>query len=333
MKEREESRQTVGTNSEGPIPVILDVDTGCDDALALLLALRSPKLDVRGITCVHGNQPLDNVVSNTLKILDVAAAPDIPVGAGIRQPLVEAVRPPSLIHGQDGLGDLGLPPSARQPVALHAVELLGQLLAEAPEPVRLIPLAPLTNIAVFLRMYPELRAKIAGLTIMGGTYINPGNTSPLAEFNIRVDPEAAAIVLQSGLPIQLYPLDVFRLIHFNRQEIAYFQASQDGVAQVAGGILNYGCHYFQADYALIGDAGAVATVIDPGGATLHRCPVTVELTGPATRGQTVLDRRTPGQRAHSTEWWPSSAAEIEVVVEIEVERYRTLFADLINPTP
>ncbi len=329
-------------SDERPIPVILDVDTGCDDALALLLALRSARLDVRGITCVHGNQPLDRVVVNTLKVLDVVGAPDIPVGAGMRLPLVEAIRSPSLIHGHDGLGDLNLPTSARQPSSLHAIELLRQLLTDASEPVTLIPLAPLTNIAVFLRMYPELRPKIAGMAIMGGTYADTGNTSPLAEFNIRVDPEAAAIVLQSGLPIRLYPLDVFRQVHFNRGEIADFLASQDRVAQVAGGILNYSCQYFQADYALIGDAGTVAIVIEPAGATLRRCPVTVELTGSASRGQTILDRRPAARQAASTDWWQpalaemtevaemAEVAEIDVVTEIDVERYRNLFVEAID---
>ena len=319
-----------------PIPVILDVDTGCDDALALMLALRSPKLDVRGITCVHGNQPLEQVVVNTLKVLDVVGTPNIPVGVGMQRPLIEAIRPPSLIHGHDGLGDLDLPVSTRQPAHIHAVELLRQLLTEASEPVTLIPLAPLTNIAVFLRMYPALRTKIAGVTVMGGTYTDMGNTSPLAEFNIRVDPEAAAIVLQSGLPIQLYPLDVFRQIYFNRSEIAGFLASQDRVAQVAGGILNYGCQYFDSDYALIGDAGAVATVIEPAGATLDQCPITVELTGVTTRGQTVFDRRPAARQTEATEWWypvPSDVDEvavINVVTKVDVERYRTLFVEAID---
>lgn len=315
-----------------PISVLIDVDTGNDDAMALMLALRAPRLEVLGITCVHGNQTLDNVVANTLKILDVLGAPDIPVAAGMRQPLVEPVRPPSLIHGHDGMGDLGLPPSERQPVPLHAVELMRQLLTNAPEPVTLIALAPLTNIALFLRMYPDLHHKIAGLTIMGGAYIDAGNASPTGEFNIRVDPEAAAIVLHSGLPINLYPLDVFRQIRFYRPEIEQFKASRDPAARVAGGILAYSCDYFQADYSLIGDAGAVATVIDPDGATAEKAPISVELTGTATRGQTVVDRRSPDQRARSTAWWQPSEPEINVFTQVDVDRYRALFTEAVNQT-
>ena len=312
---------------ERPTPVILDVDTGCDDALALMLALRSPRLNVLGITCVHGNQTLERVVENTLKILDVVRSPDtLPLAAGMRRPLIEAVRPPALIHGHDGLADLGWPASTRRPADVHAVELLRQLLAQAAEPVTIIALAPLTNIAVFWRMYPELSHKIAALMIMGVAYADFGNTTPTAEFNIRVDPEAAAIVLHSGLPITLYPLDVFRQIRFYRPEIARFAASADPAARAAGGIFAYACRYFQADYALIGDAGAVAAVIDPQGATPVRAPIAVELNGTTTRGQTVLDRRPAAQRTRSTEWGSPSQTEIDVITAVEVERYRRLFA-------
>jgi pyrimidine-specific ribonucleoside hydrolase len=313
-----------------PIPVILDVDTGYDDALALMLALRSPRLEVIGVTCVHGNQQLDQVVVNTLKVLDIAGAADIPVAAGMRQPLLEAIQPPSLIHGHDGMGDLGLATSTRQLAEAHAVELLRQLLSQAAVPVTLIALAPLTNIAVLLRMYPEVRSKIAGITIMGGTFIAPGNTSPLAEFNVRVDPEAAAIVLQSGLPIRLYPLDVFRQIYFNRAEITRFKSSADGVAQAVAGILTYACNYFKADYSLIGDAGAVATVIEPEAAIWEQYPVMVELAGTAGRGQTVFDRRSARQRRKADAWWQPLATEIEVATALDVERYRRLFAEAVD---
>ncbi|MCB0117186.1 MAG: nucleoside hydrolase, partial [Caldilineaceae bacterium] len=180
-------------------PTILDVDTGYDDALALLLALRSPALDVRGVTCVAGNQRLPQVVVNTLKIMDVVGA-DVPVAAGMDRPLIEELREPALLHGHDGMADLGLPPSTRKVLDVHAVEFMRQTLAASTEPVTIIALAPLTNIATFLRMYPGLRDRIGEIVIMGGSAIAHGNTSPLAEFNIRQDPEAAAIVLSSGLP-------------------------------------------------------------------------------------------------------------------------------------
>ncbi len=245
-----------------PIPVLLDVDTGYDDALALLLALRSPALDVRGITCVAGNQRLPQVVTNTLKLLDALGDDTTPVAAGMAQPLLEPMRPPATLHGQDGMADLGLPSPTRTVAPLHAVELMRRTLEESTTPVTLICLAPLTNIAVFLRMYPHLRPKIGQIMVMGGALMAHGNTSPTAEFNIRQDPEAAAIVLESGLPVRLYPLDVFRAIAFRRDEAAALAAAQPPAAHLAGRILSFVCDFFQRDYALVGDAGTVAAIID-----------------------------------------------------------------------
>lgn len=312
--------------SNAPIPVILDVDTGYDDALALLLALRTPRLDVQGITCVAGNQRLEQVVANTLKILDVAKAPPIPVAAGMDRPLLEAMRAPFLLHGQDGMADLGLPPSPRRPADIHAVAWLRQYLDGATTPVTLIALAPLTNLAVFLRMYPQLEDKIERIVVMGGTLASPGNTSPMAEFNVRHDPEAAAMVLQSGLPIRLYPLDVFRHIAFTREEVEGFRASTDPVAQTAGRILGYVCRFLDQDQALVGDAGAVATVIDPAGASWASYPISVELTGNVTRGQTVLDRRPLAQQESMKHWWQTATTQVEVIEDVDVARYRRLIA-------
>lgn len=311
-------------------PVLLDVDTGIDDALALMLALRSPRLDVRAITCVGGNHRVGQVVENTLKMLDVADAPAIPVAAGMERALVERPPAPLLLHGRDGMADLGLPASPRMPVAVHAVELMRQTLSQATESVHLIALAPLTNVAVFLRMYPALWGRIAGLTIMGGTYTASGNTSPMAEFNIRCDPEAAAMVLESGLPIRLYPLDPFRQLRFSRPEIDRFVHAPDPVARQAGRILRFSADFFGVDHALLGDAGAVASLIDPGGAAVERLPITVELAGVATRGQTVVDRRPPAQRAHPEEFWQTSPHEIDVVTAVDEARYRRLFAQAVG---
>jgi pyrimidine-specific ribonucleoside hydrolase len=315
----------------GRLPVILDVDTGRDDALALLLALRSPRLDIRGITCVAGNHRLDQVAANTLKTLDVVEAPEIPVAVGMRQPLLEPLRTPMALHGDDGMSDLGLPASRRQLSPFHAVEWLRQTLAHTAEPLHLVALAPLTNLALFVRLYPDLLHTVASLTIMGGTFADAGNTSPLAEFNVRYDPEAAAIVLASGLPIRLYPWDIFQRVRFTRTECARLMEKDDPAAQMAGRILRHSCDFFRMESALIGDAGAVATLIDPGGATFARYPISVELCGRASRGMTVIDRRSVEARQRlEGEWWATSAAEVDVCVDVDVERYRRLFAHTIG---
>ncbi len=309
-----------------PLPILLDVDTGADDALALLLAMRSPVLDVRAITCVAGNHELSNVVDNTLRLLDYVDAPDVPVAAGMQQPLLEAMRPPFPLHGADGMADLDLPSPRRSLVDEHAVELMRRTLQDAAEPLTVVALAPLTNIAVFLRMYPDLHARIARIVSMGGTFRVPGNTSPTAEFNIRQDPEAAAIVLESGLPVTLYPLDPFRQVRFNRAEIASFLSADDLAAQTAGRIMLQMCDYFPADSSLIGDAGTVAMVIDPAGATIERLPITVDLAGEANRGRTVFDLRSQKARSTHSHWWQTSQAEIDVVAGVDADRYRRLFA-------
>lgn len=308
-----------------PTPLLLDVDTGYDDALALLLALRSPAARLLGITCVAGNHALGQVVDNTLRILDLAAAPTIPVASGMARPLIEAQREPSLLHGRDGMGDTGLPASARRPIAEHAVEFLRRTIAAHAEPITLVALAPLTNIAAFVRMYPDLAARLARIVVMGGTYLSHGNTSPVAEFNLRQDPEAAAIVLESGLPILLYPLDPFRQLTLPAAEIAALAADERPLPRAVGTITRYVAGYLRRDSCALGDAGALAVALDRSRATIERFPITVELTGTATRGQTVLDRRTAGQRAGLTEWWATAPAEVEVVTAVDVEYYKAFF--------
>ena len=323
--------RTYTDHSPRPVTILLDVDTGADDALALLLALRSPALDVRAITCVAGNHELSNVVDNTLRLLDLIDAPDVPVAAGMTRPLIEAMRPPFPMHGSDGMADLDLPAPRRSLVDPHAVELLHHTLHDAAEPLTIVALAPLTNIAVFLRMYPGLYPKIARIVSMGGTFRVPGNTSPTAEFNVRQDPEAAAIVLESGLPVTLYPLDPFRQVRFHRDEIARFLSADDIAAQTAGRILLHMCDYFPADTSLIGDAGTVAMVIDPGGrhdSSACRLPSTWRVRPIA--GRTVFDQRSASARATHSHWWQTSPAEIDVVVNVDADRYRRLFAEALG---
>jgi pyrimidine-specific ribonucleoside hydrolase len=304
-------------------PVLIDVDTGYDDALALLAALRSPQLDVRAISCVAGNQRLPQVVDNTLRLLSYLGD-ETPVAAGMDRPLLEPLHDPLALHGADGMAELSLPPPRRALEPDHAVDVLRRTLMAAPTPLILICLAPLTNIATLLRMYPAIRAKIGTVMVMGGTLAVHGNTSPLAEFNMRADPEAAAIVLESGLPVRLYPLDVFRKVQFSRAEAAALAAGSAPAAELAGRILGFVCDFFARDFALVGDAGTVAATIDPAGCEVEQFPLTVALDRGVARGMTVLDRRTPGQRNRGTDWWPTSPTEVEVIRDLDASRYRTL---------
>jgi len=272
------------------VQVVLDVDTGVDDALAILLALRSPAMDVRAITCVAGNADVDQVVANTLRVLDAASAPDIPVARGMTRPLVEPPRPARHVHGEDGMGDLGLPRSQRSPVGIHAVELLRTTLASATEPITLIPLAPLTNIAVLVRTYPELLDRIDRIVLMGGAAA-VGNATAAAEFNVWHDPEAAAIVLDSGVPTTMYGLDVFYEPVVPVADVQALASAADPARQLAGRLMQHQLARFGAATVTLGDAGAVAAVLRPDLLWTARHPVRVELAGTWTRGRTVVDQR------------------------------------------
>ena len=254
------------------IDVILDVDTGVDDALALLLAARSPALNLLGVTCVMGNVEIDKVVRNTLRVLAVAGATDVPVARGMGQPMLEVQNNAKGVHGDDGLGNIDIPEATRTPEAEHAVEFLRRTLMTAANPITLVPLASLTNIATLLLQHPEIKPHIKEIVLMGGA-IGMGNASAVGEFNIRQDPEAADIVFRSELPIVMYGLEVFRQVTFTRSEAVAFAESDKPSAQLAGRILQFMMDNFNREIASIGDGGAVASVIDPEGLTTEEYPV------------------------------------------------------------
>jgi pyrimidine-specific ribonucleoside hydrolase len=275
------------------IPVVLDVDTGVDDALALLFAARHPELDLRAVSCVAGNVGVDQVVVNTLTVLEAAGAPDVPVARGAAAPLVQKPAPLRPVHGVDGLGDVGWPPSGRLPDERPAVELLRAELTAGP-PITLIALAPLTNIALLLRTYPEVVDGIARFVFMGGS-AGLGNATPGAEFNIWHDPEAAAIVLDvlagSATPVTMYGLDVYYEPAASAAHAEELSQAADPGARLAGQLVRYRLSREPGDATTIGDAGAVCAVADQDGLRAERLPIQVELTGTWTRGQTVVDRR------------------------------------------
>jgi len=308
--------------------VILDVDTGVDDAMALLLAARSPALNLLGVTCVMGNVEVDKVVPNTLKVLEAAGATDVPVARGMDRPMLEVQRNAGGVHGGSGIGNVELPEPTRKPEPEHAVEFLRKTLTAAQNPITLVPLAPLTNIATLLVQYPEVKNNISQIVLMGGA-IGMGNASATGEFNIRQDPEAADIVFTSGLPIVMYGLEVFRQVTFSRSEAESFVQSGRPSAQLAGKLLLFFMDNFKRERGGIGDAGCVASVIDPDGLTTEEYPVRVELTGTWTRGQTVVDQRPWMTVQRESEWQPSMGTKISVAVDVDQERYRQIFQEAI----
>ena len=317
-----------------PIPVILDVDTGVDDALALLLAAQSPALQLLGVTCVTGNVGIDQVTRNTLQVLEVAGRSDVPVAQGRAAPLLEKVVSAAYVHGGDGLGQLSrtLPAPARRPVAQSAVAFLAEILRDAPEPVTLIPLGPLSNIALLLLERPEAAAKVARIVLMGGA-VGMGNATAVSEFNIRQDPEAADIVLRSGLDVTLYTWDVFTQVTFDSQAIAAMIRQDAPAARLAGQLLQFMQRTFKREQVSIGDAGAVCSVIRPDGLATERWPVRVELEGRWTRGMTVVDQRPKAWIQHESGWQKPWLHEATVSTGVDVKLFRRLFWQAVIEDP
>ncbi len=315
------------------VPIILDVDTGVDDACAVLLAALHPDLELQAVTCVGGNASVDDVVRNTLKVLDVAGRPDVPVARGAARPLLEPGREARHVHGDDGMADLGWPSSDRHPDGRHAVELLRDLLSAAARGgpagrITLVPLAPLTNIALLLRTYPEACAGLRQIVFMGGA-AQVGNATASAEFNVWHDPEAAAIVLEAvaelDIPLMMYGLDVFYDVRVSRGQAAELIAfGGRGPAELAGRLIDFQCGRFGEPDATIGDAGAVCAVIDRAGLTTTRLPVRVELAGTYSRGRTIVDRRDrAGDLAHDPHGVAS--ASVEVALAVDADHYAQLW--------
>ncbi len=315
-----------------PSPILLDVDTGVDDALALLFAAAHPELELVGVTCVAGNASLERVVDNTMRVLALAGAGHVPVAAGAHRPLIEPTRDAGHVHGADGIGGLELPPAARSVEPEGAVEFLRRTILGHPEPVTLVTLAPQTNVALLLRTHPEVVGNIARIVFMGGS-ASVGNATALAEFNVWHDPEAASIVLGSGVPLTMYGLDVFTRVHVPQPVAKALAASADPVAAAAGHLLSVRMRNPDGTLApylgWIGDAGAVCSVVAPALLTWERHPVRVELAGYG-RGQTIVDRRElPGEDGvhGAAEGW----AEVEVALGVDAERLADLFLETVVP--
>ncbi len=311
-----------------PTPVVLDVDTGVDDALAVLLAAQAPELELLGVTCVAGNVDIDQVVSNTLAVLQAAGRADVPVARGAERPLLEPHRHAAHIHGAQGLADVEIPP-ARHAVSEHgAVEALRQHLIHAPTPATVVALGPLTNIALLVRTYPEAARRIGRLVFMGGSAVAPGNATPVAEFNIWHDPEAAAIVLQSSIPLTMYGLDVFYPVVIERSQALAMVAARRNVPDLAGRLLLAQMDRGGSDETTLGDAGVVAALLVPQAVSARSLPVQINLAAGPGRGQTVVDRRTPesGRQLGTSN---ESGRLVDVCLSIDTELIARTYVDRI----
>lgn len=270
--------------------VILDVDTGHDDAVALLMATQSPQIHVMAVTVVHGNAPLPVTLRNTLRVMAAGGFPEVPVLAGMDRPLT---RPLVRTSGRQA-AELDLPKTTHQAAPEHAVDFLVRTLMAVEEPIMLVPLAPLTNIAMALLREPRIARGIERMVMMGGA-VSGGNTNAVAEFNIYADPEAARVVFNAGIPITMVGLDVTRQALVGPEDVDRVRALSSPAARTAVRIMDEmtdkAVRQRGRSGAQIYDACAVAAVIEPGLLTTEPMYVDVETRGELTLGQTVCDVR------------------------------------------
>lgn len=273
-----------------PIPVILDGDPGHDDAIAWVLAKSSPLLDIRACTSVCGNQTIEKTTYNALRICTLTGN-HAPFGVGRPRPLVAQPIIAPTVHGKSGLDGPDLPEPDFEPCGLDAPALMEKVIEQSDEPVTIVPTGPLTNVAALLLTRPDLKAKIARISLMGGG-IAYGNWTPAAEFNILVDPEAAKIVFESGIPITMAGLDVTEKALVFPEDFNRIRAVGNRVAQVVADWLEffYGFHR-SLGYpgAPVHDAVAVAALIRPELMTTRDLFVQVETAGDFCKGTTVGD--------------------------------------------
>ena len=285
-----DERQSGSRIGRGPFRLIIDTDPGVDDALALLLAMRSPELKIEGITPVAGNVPLELTLPNALRMIEIAGRTDIPVAAGAKSPLVRRLVTAAYAHGENGLGGAVFPEPTIKPVADPAAEFIRAIVRKYPGEVTLIPIGPLTNIATALNLDSELAAMVRGIVLMGGS-LSGGNITPAAEFNIYVDPEAARIVFQSGIPITMVGLDVTRKTSLTEDHVRTLEAAQNPVSQAAAKIGRNAINHNREQGFLVGpnmhDPLAVAAFLDPSILKFKDYYVDVETTGELTAGETI----------------------------------------------
>ena len=275
------------------LPIILDCDPGHDDAIAMVLALASPELDVKAITASAGNQTPDKTLRNVLRMLTLLRTQDIPVAGGARKPLMRELIIAENVHGESGLDGPALPEPDFAPQNVTAVELMAKTLRESPQPVTIVATGPQTNVALLLNSHPELHDKIARIVLMGGAMVL-GNWQPAAEFNIYVDPEAAEIVFQSGIPVVMAGLDVTHRAQIHGLDIERFRQVGNPVATIVAELLDFFMEYHKdAKWGFTGaplhDPCTIAWLLKPELFTSVERWVGVETQGKYTQGMTVVD--------------------------------------------
>ena len=302
--------------------IILDCDPGHDDMMAIVLAAAHPSIDLLGITTVSGNGSLDKVTYNAQRICALAGL-TIPIGKGANDPLAGKASAAPTIHGASALDGAPLPEPTYDLSKLNAVELIAKLVAESPVPVTLVPTGPMTNIAQVLMAHPELHDKIEHIAFMGGS-VTRGNWTPYAEFNIWADPEAADVVLTSGIRTTMVGLNVSHMALATPEVLERLLALDTHLARTVVDLLKFFAHTYDTVFGMpdppLHDPIPVAAVIDPSVMTTALLPVSIELNGELTRGATVVDLHGITGRE----------ANVHVALDLDVDYFWNMIVDSIR---
>ncbi|MFB7222765.1 nucleoside hydrolase [Streptomyces sp. NPDC056227] len=315
---------SLSPHESSPRKIILDCDPGHDDAVALLLAHGNPGIELLAVTTVVGNQTLEKVTRNALSVAAVAGITGVPFAAGCSRPLVRPIEIAPDIHGDSGLDGPDLRRPAFELDPRHAVDLIiDTVMAHEPGTVTLVPTAGLTNIAMAARKEPRIVERVREVVLMGGGY-HVGNWSAVAEFNIKIDPEAAHIVFNESWPVVMVGLDLTHQALATPDVVERFAAIGTGPAKFVVELMDFfAATYKDAqgfDHPPVHDPCAVAYVIDPTVMTTRRVPVDIELTGTLTLGMTVADFRSPAPENCNT----------SVAVDLDRERFWDLVVDAVR---
>ena len=308
--------------------IIIDTDPGQDDAIAILLALASPELEVIGITAVAGNVPLPLTELNARKICELAGRPDMAVHAGAARPLVRDLVTAEYVHGRTGLDGPDLPEPQMGLASHDAVSfIIDTLLAREPGTVTLCTLGPLTNVALALQKAPQIAARIKRIVMMGGGFFEGGNVTPAAEFNIYVDPQAADIVFRSGIAIVMAPLDVTHKALTTRARVDALRAKSTPVCDAAAALIDFFERFDEDKYGTDGaplhDPCVIAWLLQPTLFSGRDCHVAVETQSELTMGMTVID------------WWgvTGNPANAHVLRDIDADGFFALITERIARLP
>jgi purine nucleosidase len=318
--------------------IIIDTDPGTDDAMALMLALNSPELDVRAITVVPGNVTAAQGLENALRMVSLANRCDIPVAAGAQHPLFQKLITAEFWHGRNGLANIELPASKCKVDARYGPDLIIELVHAAPHEITLVPVGPLSNIALAVEKDPSIVPLVKEVILMGGS-ITGGNVNAAAEANIYNDPEAAQIVFQAGWPLTMVGLDVAEKTLLGKKHLEQLAQTHgpinDFIYKVASYLVDLSAHYNSPGTAMY-DPLAVGVAIDSSLVTAPAMHVDVETRGEFTRGETVANRRGYIERNvlrgdhYVIEGVDKVEPNAKVCTEVDADRFLQMFVSRIR---